>query len=75
MLLGAGRENKDATIDLGVGVEVVKKVGDKVAKGEIIAYIHANHEEKLVAAKERFLKAYSYSETQPVKTKIIKHIL
>jgi len=75
LILGGGRETKESEIDLSVGIVLTKKVGDKVAKGETIAYIHANHEEKLVAAKERFLKTYSYSETQPVKTKIIKHIL
>ena len=75
LILGGGRETKESEIDLSVGIVLTKKVGDKVAKGETIAYIHANHEEKLVAAKERFLKAYSYSETQPLKTKIIKHIL
>lgn len=75
LILGGGRETKESEIDLSVGIVLTKKVGDKVDKGETIAYIHANHEEKLVAAKERFLKAYSYSETQPVKTKIIKHIL
>ena len=75
LILGGGRETKESEIDLSVGIVLTKKVGDKVDKGEIIAYIHANHEEKLVAAKERFLKAYSYSETQQLKTKIIKHIL
>ncbi len=75
LILGGGRETKESEIDLSVGIVLTKKVGDKVAKGETIAYIHANNEEKLVAAKERFLKAYSYSETQPLKTKIIKHIL
>ncbi len=75
LILGGGRETKESDIDLSVGIVLTKKVGDKVAKGEIIAYIHANDEEKLVSAKERFLKAYTYSNTQPKKSTIIKHIL
>ena len=46
MKLGAGRENKDSKIDLSVGIVLAKKRGDKVSKGETIATIHANSEEK-----------------------------
>lgn len=75
LILGGGRETKESEIDLSVGIVLTKKVGDEVKKGEPIAYIHANDKDKLAAAKERFLKAYSYSETRPEKSKIIKHIL
>lgn len=75
LILGGGRETKESEIDLSVGIVLTKKVGDKVEKGETIAYIHANDKNKLETAKERFLKAYSYSETKPKKSKIIKHIL
>ena len=75
LILGGGRETKESDIDLSVGIVLTKKVGDKVKIGETLAYIHANDKKKLALAKERFLKAYSYSETKPKKTKIIKHIL
>ena len=75
LILGGGRETKESDIDLSVGIVLTKKVGDKVVKGEPIAYIHANDKEKLITAKERFLQAYRYSETKPKKSKIIKHIL
>jgi pyrimidine-nucleoside phosphorylase len=39
--LGAGRDRKDATIDLAVGVVLEKKIGDPVAAGETLAIIHA----------------------------------
>jgi pyrimidine-nucleoside phosphorylase len=39
--LGAGRDRKDAPIDLAVGVVLQKKVGDRVAAGEPLAVIHA----------------------------------
>lgn len=42
MLLGSGRENKDDTIDLGVGIELKKKVGDYVEEGETLAILYSN---------------------------------
>ncbi len=42
MALGAGRETKDDSIDLAVGVTLLKKVGDKVSSGEELALLHMN---------------------------------
>jgi pyrimidine-nucleoside phosphorylase len=39
--LGAGRDRKDAPIDLAVGVLLQKKIGDRVERGEPLAIIHA----------------------------------
>ena len=75
LILGGGRETKESEIDLSVGIVLTKKVSDYVKKGDVLAYIHANDYDKLEAAKERFLKAYTYSEQQPEKTQMIKHII
>lgn len=75
LILGGGRETKESNIDLAVGIILEKKVGEKVKKGEVLAYIHANDKTKLEMAKERLLKAYQYSEKEPIKSKMIKHIL
>ncbi|MCM1088253.1 MAG: pyrimidine-nucleoside phosphorylase [Muribaculaceae bacterium] len=75
LILGGGRENKESVIDLSVGLILHKKVGDYVRKGESLATIHANDKEKLALAKERFLNAYSFQETPPGKTPLIKGIL
>ena len=45
MELGAGRATKDSIIDLTVGIVLNKKRGDKVNKGDVIAYIHSNKED------------------------------
>ena len=42
MLLGAGRATIDDKIDLGVGIVLNKKVGDKTSKGDILATIYTN---------------------------------
>ncbi|MCM1144344.1 MAG: pyrimidine-nucleoside phosphorylase [Blautia sp.] len=75
LILGGGRENKESVIDLSVGLILHKKVGDYVKKGESLASIHANDKEKLALAKERFLDAYSFQETPPEKTPLIKGVL
>jgi pyrimidine-nucleoside phosphorylase len=43
--LGAGRDQKDAAIDLSVGVVLQKKVGDAVQRGEPLAILHARTDE------------------------------
>ncbi|MBO4686640.1 MAG: pyrimidine-nucleoside phosphorylase [Lachnospiraceae bacterium] len=61
LLLGAGRERKEDAVDPLVGLSVYKKVGDFVAKGDVIGTLYANRKEALSAAKERFLAAYTFS--------------
>lgn len=46
MHLGAGRERKEDAIDPAVGIVLKKKIGDYVEENEVLAYIHANNEEK-----------------------------
>ena len=75
LILGGGRETKESEIDLSVGIVLTKKVGDKVEKGDTIAYIHANDCQKLETAKKRFLKAYTFAAEKPTESKMIKHII
>ncbi len=45
MLLGGGRQTKDDQLDYAVGIELHKKVGDPVQKGEPLLTIYANRED------------------------------
>lgn len=45
MMLGAGRQTKEETIDHGVGLKLHKKVGDQIKKGESLATIYSNTEQ------------------------------
>ena len=56
--LGGGRIQKEDKIDQAVGIVLNKKVGDKVKKGEIVAYIHANNKEKGEEAVRRLNEIY-----------------
>ena len=75
LILGGGRETKESEIDLSVGLVLSKKVGDYVKRGESLATIHANDSEKLRLAKDRFIKAYTFSETPVEKKNLIKGIV
>lgn len=75
LILGGGRETKESQIDLSVGLILHKKVGDHVKVGETLATIHANDRDKLTAAKERFLKAYTFCKQPVMPGKLIKGII
>lgn len=75
LILGGGRETKESEIDLSVGMVLHKKVGDYVKQGESLATIHANDREKLNAAKERFLNAYTINDAPVAKKLLIKGIV
>lgn len=63
MILGAGREKKDDTIDPAVGVKSYAKVGDKVKMGTQLFSVYANNEAKMEAAKKLLAEAIQYSDT------------
>lgn len=75
MLLGGGRETKDSKLDLSVGLVLQKKVGDKVKKGETIAVLHGNDEQKLAIARERLLHAYTFLPKPVEKKTLIRGII
>ena len=58
VFLGGGRIRKEDKIDPAVGITLNKKVGNKVEKDDIVAYIHANDEEKGKEAVQRLKEMY-----------------
>lgn len=76
MELGAGRVTKESVIDLAVGIVLNKKRADKVKNGDVIAYVHANDEEKGKKAVEDILKNYTiadkYEENIPLIYDVVK---
>lgn len=55
MLLGAGRQTKEDTINYGVGLKLHKKIGDAVAVGESLVTIYADTQD-VPEVKERLYK-------------------
>ncbi len=64
-VLGAGRAKIDDSIDPAAGIIIKKKLGDKVKKGEPLAFFHWNTEKKLSLARDKFLNAYQIISKKP----------
>nr|WP_309485125.1 thymidine phosphorylase [Alkalibacter rhizosphaerae] len=64
MHLGAGRETKDSIIDLGAGLRIWKRIGDPVAKGELLAELYTNDEDKLLEARNLLKDAFVIEKNQ-----------
>ena len=58
VFLGGGRIRKEDEIDSSVGIVLNRKIGDNVTQKDIVAYIHANDEEKGREAVEKLKKIY-----------------
>ena len=58
-ILGAGRQTKEDTIDLSIGIVLHKKVGDPIRKGESLALLHSDGDTaKIDPAVKRLSGAY-----------------
>ncbi|NLZ38820.1 MAG: thymidine phosphorylase [Firmicutes bacterium] len=71
VLLGAGRQTKDAEIDLTAGIRLYKKTGDYVSKGEVLAEIYTNDKDKIAAATEKLAAAYGFAPQKPIPAPLI----
>lgn len=58
LILGAGRETKESSIDPAVGIVIKEKVGSYVKKGDVLAYLHVNDTSKVEEAKNKLIEAY-----------------
>ena len=65
--LGAGRLKKEDKIDDTVGIVLNKKVGEKVKKDEVLAYIHANDNIKLEKVLEELKDIIKVKENETLK--------
>jgi len=63
--LGAGRQTKDDTIDHAVGIRCLKKRGDAVAAGEVLAEVHAHDNASAQVADAEVLAAYELGDEAP----------
>lgn len=61
--LGGGRRKKGDSIDVTLGVETLKRVGDEVSSGDVLFRVHAASEESAEAAIHALGSAASVSES------------
>ena len=75
MHLGGGRATKEDSIDLGVGVLLRKKLGDRVEPGETLGVIHAPDEARSRAAADMLRACYELSDAPVLRPPFIKQII
>jgi pyrimidine-nucleoside phosphorylase len=59
--LGGGRMTKDSAIDYSVGIDKLARPGSEVARGSLLARVHASDAVRAGAAAERVLSAFTIS--------------
>lgn len=69
--IGAGRRQKEDTIDHSAGFVFNKKVGDEVKPGDTILTIHTNNEESIHGARTRLTNAVTITSKEPKERKKI----
>ena len=71
MQLGAGRDRKDESICYGAGIEIHKKIGDRVCANEPLATFHAALESRVNRASETYLSGLQIGECEVALPKVI----
>jgi pyrimidine-nucleoside phosphorylase len=61
--MGAGRTRADQKVDPAVGIEIVKKPGDPVATGDVVARLFVRSATS--APLERLASAFTYADAPP----------
>ena len=71
VVLGAGRSKLEDKLDHSVGIMGLKKIGDSVGRGEPLALIYANSEERLATAKPFVKHAFKIGAERAKPPKLI----
>ena len=75
MIIGAGRAKKEDEVDHAVGINIFRKVGEKVGKNEKIAEIYYNDEKNVQDSKNMILDAYVITPEKVEEPKAILEII
>lgn len=70
-MLGAGRETKESQIDFAAGIKIVRKTGDRIQKGDLLAILYASEEALFLAAAKRYLSALTIQKEKPERKPLI----
>lgn len=71
VLLGAGRETKESTIDFAAGIMLHAKSGQWVEAGAPLATVYTDRSDALGLAEERLLEAFKVDSAPPAKRPLI----
>ncbi len=71
VLLGAGREVKEDTIDMAAGIRFYKKTGASVKKGDILATVYTSDQIRANHALQKLRESYQISEQATTEPQVI----
>ena len=75
MMLGAGREKVDDTIDPTVGLVVHRKLGHPISKDEPLVTLHYNGASRLEEAEQLVAEAYRIDDEPPAPQSLVRTVL
>jgi thymidine phosphorylase len=75
MVLGAGRDRVEDSIDPAVGAKVMAKMGDTVRAGDILVELHYRDPSRLTTALELLRDACAITEEPPARQELILEII
>lgn len=75
IILGAGRQKMDDTIDPKAGIVLKKKISDRVEMGETLAVFYTDRENVVAAARERIAKAFKFTTVKPPPQPLILNVV
>ena len=73
--LGAGRTKKGDAIDNTAGIIILKKTGERVRRGEVIARLYSSDGEKIGTAAAQLRSALKFSQQVQKRARLIYEIL
>lgn len=75
VLLGAGRSKKEDKIDYKAGISLLKKTGDRVTCGDVIAILYTDDDSKLLEVENMLLSSIKLSLSEPEKETLIYKVI
>ena len=75
LTLGAGRNRKEDTIDAAAGITVLKKTGDAVSRGDVIARLHATDTARFAEAADILQSALTFGKESPTIPPIVHQLI
>ena len=75
MILGAGRQTKDSVIDPRAGIHLLKKPGDRIFAGEVLATLYTERAETIDAAANTVRAALTFSQSPIEKAPLIYAVI
>ncbi len=74
-VLGAGREKAEDVVDHKVGIVVLKKVGDRVDKGEPVFEVRGNDRDRMARAIELLKSSFEVGDAHPESQPLIFEVI